>query len=68
MVDPTGKQSGRGAYLHDEPSCWNKALKGSLSQALKTELSAAEREKLVAYAAGLSGGDDEREEGVLRKE
>jgi predicted RNA-binding protein YlxR (DUF448 family) len=37
--DPTGKANGRGAYLHDKRSCWERALKGSLANALKTELS-----------------------------
>ncbi len=37
--DPTGKANGRGAYLHDKSSCWERALKGSLAKALKTELS-----------------------------
>jgi hypothetical protein len=37
-VDPTGKLPGRGAYLHDRRSCWDKALKGSLVRALRVEL------------------------------
>jgi len=45
-VDPSGKASGRGAYLHDRRSCWDKALKGALAQALKIELSAVDRERL----------------------
>ena len=27
-VDPTGKANGRGAYLHNQRSCWERALKG----------------------------------------
>ena len=38
QVDPTGKLPGRGAYLHNHRECWEKALKGSLAQALKTTL------------------------------
>lgn len=38
-VDPTGKLSGRGAYLHNRRSCWEKGLKGSLAHALKVILS-----------------------------
>ncbi|MDD5467403.1 MAG: YlxR family protein [Anaerolineales bacterium] len=67
LVDPSGKLAGRGAYLHDKASCWKKALKGSLAQALKTELSASEREQLTAFAASLSPVGDELEEGVPRK-
>jgi predicted RNA-binding protein YlxR (DUF448 family) len=36
--DPTGKLAGRGAYLHARRSCWERGLRGSLSHALKTEL------------------------------
>lgn len=50
-IDLTGKLSGRGAYLHDQPSCWEKGLKGALAQALKTDLSAEERDQLSIFAA-----------------
>jgi predicted RNA-binding protein YlxR (DUF448 family) len=53
-VDPTGKMAGRGAYLHDRRSCWERGLKGSIAQALKTELSADDRESLSAFMAALS--------------
>ncbi len=50
LVDPTGKQTGRGAYLHDKRSCWDKALKSDLlERALKTELTNDERERLRAH-------------------
>jgi predicted RNA-binding protein YlxR (DUF448 family) len=52
-VDPTGKLAGRGAYLHDQQSCWERGLKGALAQALKTELTAEEKERLKAYAGQL---------------
>ncbi|MBN1439198.1 MAG: YlxR family protein [Anaerolineales bacterium] len=45
-IDPGGKAAGRGAYVHDRRECWEKALQGALSQALKAELSPAEREAL----------------------
>ena len=39
FVDPTGKQSGRGAYLCSRTECWDKALNTLiLDQALKTTL------------------------------
>ncbi|MCA9898753.1 MAG: YlxR family protein [Ardenticatenaceae bacterium] len=49
LVDPTGKQNGRGAYLCDDPVCWDKVLRNGrlLNQALKTELTA---ENLAAIA------------------
>ena len=37
-IDPTGKQSGRGAYLCYSPDCWQAALKrGVLPRALKID-------------------------------
>lgn len=45
-VDPTGKAAGRGAYVHDQRSCWDLALHGPLERALKTKLSDEEREIL----------------------
>jgi uncharacterized protein len=56
-IDPTGKLSGRGAYIHNKRSCWEIALRGSLYRALKTELSQDERQGLLEYMSSLS--DDE---------
>jgi predicted RNA-binding protein YlxR (DUF448 family) len=53
QVDPTGKLAGRGAYLHDQRSCWEKGLHGALAHALKVELSAEEQQSLAAFAATL---------------
>ena len=50
QLDPTGKRSGRGAYVHENIACWEAALEGNrLAQALKTELSPEEREMLTAH-------------------
>jgi predicted RNA-binding protein YlxR (DUF448 family) len=49
QVDRTGKLSGRGAYLHDRRSCWERGLKGALARALKTELNTEERERLQTF-------------------
>ncbi len=49
-IDPTGKAAGRGAYLHDRRSCWQKALaNGALEQALRVNLDEAQRAQLRAY-------------------
>ena len=48
-VDLTGKLAGRGAYLHDRRSCWERGLKGALAHALKTELAIKERERLQDF-------------------
>ena len=61
QVDPTGKLAGRGAYLHDRRSCWERGLRGGLTRALKTELLPADRERLEAFAKTLpeeSSGDE----------
>jgi uncharacterized protein len=53
-VDPTGKLSGRGAYLHPSPLCWHKALEHRLLQrALHTQISAQDLAALAEYAATL---------------
>jgi hypothetical protein len=48
-VDQTGKQAGRGAYLHDHRSCWARGLKGALAHALKTELTNDDRARLEEF-------------------
>ncbi len=50
VVDFTGKRNGRGAYLCGDPACWDKAMSSRiLDQALRTEVSQAEKEALMAY-------------------
>lgn len=53
QVDATGKMAGRGAYLHDRQSCWERGLKGALAHALKTELTSQDREYLLAFMTTL---------------
>lgn len=53
-VDPTGKVPGRGAYLHDRRSCWERGLKGPLAHALKVEISDQDRETLRTFMETLS--------------
>ena len=62
QVDLTGKQVGRGAYLHDRRSCWETGLKGSLANALRIELTASDRERLLAFMAKLP--DESSEPGL----
>jgi predicted RNA-binding protein YlxR (DUF448 family) len=58
-VDPTGKAQGRGAYLHDRRSCWQKALTGhALEQALKVTLTEANLTELRARAEEYSNDDN----------
>ncbi len=53
FVDPTGKMPGRGAYLHDNPACWERGLQGALERALKTELTTEDKQRLQMFAATL---------------
>ncbi len=53
VIDPSGKMPGRGAYLHQQRSCWEKALKGSLAQALRVELDQAVTTALENYMMNL---------------
>jgi predicted RNA-binding protein YlxR (DUF448 family) len=53
-VDPTGKKAGRGAYLCQQRSCWETAIKrGHIARALKVTLNAADLEALAAFGAAL---------------
>jgi predicted RNA-binding protein YlxR (DUF448 family) len=49
LVDPTGKMPGRGAYLHNLRSCWEKGLKGSLARALKVDLQPEDLDRLRMF-------------------
>ena len=56
-IDPSGKRSGRGAYLCDAPECWQAALKrGVILKALKIEsIAEGDLQTLTEYAQRLSG-------------
>jgi uncharacterized protein len=51
QVDLTGKAHGRGAYLHDDRSCWERGIKGGLDHALKTRLTDQEKQVLMFFTA-----------------
>ncbi len=52
LLDQSGKMAGRGAYVHPQVNCWEKALAGSLIQkALRTKISA---ENLVTLSESVS--------------
>jgi predicted RNA-binding protein YlxR (DUF448 family) len=57
-IDPTGKAPGRGAYLHNQRSCWEVGLRGALAKALRSELTMADREYLMSHMAALSNETD----------
>ena len=53
-IDATGRANGRGAYLHADRRCWEKALKGgTITYALKITPANEDVEALRAYALAL---------------
>jgi predicted RNA-binding protein YlxR (DUF448 family) len=47
QLDPTGKMAGRGAYLCDQASCWERAVMSDvLAKALRAPLTSEDRERL----------------------
>lgn len=57
LIDATGKRAGRGAYLCQRRSCWQRALtNNALNRALRTTLTENELAALAAYAATLPAG------------
>jgi predicted RNA-binding protein YlxR (DUF448 family) len=64
-VDPTGKKDGRGAYLCQQRSCWDLALKrDQVGRALKTVLGPEDREALAVFATTLPEIAPETQAGV----
>ena len=52
-IDPTGRLNGRGAYLCDKATCWERAtVSNVLSRALNTELTPETIAALTEFAAG----------------
>ena len=62
VIDPSGKLPGRGAYLHDQKSCWVKALKGSLAHALRTTIQEQDLAALRTFMETLPEGETSDEE------
>ena len=46
ILDPTGKVSGRGVYLHNDKECWEKGIKDRIRHALKVDLTEEDKEYL----------------------
>lgn len=47
VIDPSGKLNGRGAYLCEKTSCWERAVNTDiLSKALRVTLTAEDRQRL----------------------
>jgi predicted RNA-binding protein YlxR (DUF448 family) len=71
-IDPTSKLAGRGAYLHNQRSCWERGLKGTLAQALKVTLTPANLEQLREFMRTLpedepeAAGEDKQADMISR--
>jgi predicted RNA-binding protein YlxR (DUF448 family) len=64
VIDLSGKLPGRGAYLHDQMSCWVKALKGSLANALRTTIHEQDLAALRTFMETLPEGEASDEESM----
>lgn len=54
-VDPTGRASGRGAYLCEDAGCWESGLsRNRLDRTLKATILPDQRTALLAYAEAQS--------------
>lgn len=62
IIDPTGKMAGRGAYLHNQWSCWERGMKGALARALKTELTNDDKQRLLDFLNSLPQAAKNQEE------
>jgi predicted RNA-binding protein YlxR (DUF448 family) len=62
QVDPTGKLTGRGAYLHNRRSCWERGLKGPLAGALKTDLTTDDAQRLRQFMETLPQDEADTDE------
>lgn len=50
VVDPSGKEAGRGAYVCDRTACWETAVTNKvLDKALKTTIAAEDKEALAGH-------------------
>ncbi len=70
LVDPTGKRSGRGAYLCRAQGCWHDVLASGgrrLEQALKAPIKPEALTALQGFAAGLPLSLPEEDQGAEAK-
>ena len=68
VVDPSGKLAGRGAYLHNRKSCWERGLRGGLANALKVTLTKEDRQGLEEFMSRLPDDPAEAFTGTSEQE
>ena len=61
-IDLSGRMPGRGAYLHDQQSCWIRGMKGTLAKALRTTISEQDLAALQAYTETLSKSNSDEDQ------
>jgi len=54
FADPSGKINGRGAYIHGNQECLQKALKGHLEKALRMKFTEEDKKRLADFGADLA--------------
>ncbi len=55
VLDPTGKQNGRGAYVCDQTACWEKILNTQLlNKAFKTKISNDEKANIAKQVGAIT--------------
>lgn len=58
VVDKSGKQAGRGAYLCEKASCWDAAIQGgALKKALKLNVRREDLEQLAVHRPAAETGN-----------
>lgn len=58
-IDPTGKKAGRGAYIHPNRECVQMVVNSNrLNQALRTNITAEDRNRLQEFLATLPNIDE----------
>jgi predicted RNA-binding protein YlxR (DUF448 family) len=60
FVDPTGKISGRGAYLHEDPACWSLGSTKKLEKALKTTFTKEDLARMEEYQKSIKNRTREK--------
>jgi hypothetical protein len=61
-IDLSGKMNGRGVYLHESSSCWERGINGAIAHALKVELTQQEKHELSIFLETIKNKENATEE------
>lgn len=68
-IDPTGKRNGRGAYLCERATCWDRALATPLlAKALNADIAPGTTQSIKEFAATLDASRDVQSDAANAKE